>query len=446
VSITNNVLSRAWTDTTSPFNSTYSSSNNLYCNTNYAGSYPSTGFTSNCNPAFPGGTKAGGDDFRLGGSQGVDWAPSQYTFGPTTESTDTGGGTGGGDTDTTNPTVSFASPTNNATVSGVVTATVNATDNVGVSKVEISLDGSLKITDSQSPYNYSFDSKSLSNGSHTLSAKAYDAAGNSKTASISVNVSNTDKTAPNPPSGLSALAANSTTVNLSWTASSDTGSNQTGVVKYNVLRNGSVIAQPTTTTYTDNAAVANTTYSYTVQAVDGAGNVSSNSNTASVKTPAAADTTAPTLPTGLKATVASINQVNLTWNASTDKGGSGLAGYNVYRDGQKLNSTPLSATSYGDTTVVAGKTYSYKVQAVDGSGNKSAQTAAVSATTPTAIRGDVTGPAGAPNGKIDLSDVSYIIRNYNTSDNRADISGPNGQPDGKVDLYDLSYIIRNYGK
>jgi hypothetical protein len=83
---------------------------------------------------------------------------------------------------------------------------------------------------------------------------------------------------------------------------------------------------------------------------------------------------------------------------------------------------------------------------VDGAGNKSALTPAVSTKTPQQIRGDVTGPGGAPDGKIDLRDVSYEVRNYGSKNANGDISGPDGQPDGKIDLYDLSYIIRNYGK
>ncbi len=285
--------------------------------------------------------------------------------------------------DTTDPSVSFASPANNATVSGIVTATANASDNVGVSKVELSLDGTLKMTDTTAPYNYSFDSKTLTNGNHTLTAKAYDAAGNSSSSTtITIHVNNPDITPPNAPTGLSATATNPTTVHLSWNAAADTGANQTGVVKYNVLRNGVVIAQPTTTSYTDATATAKTNYSYTVQAVDGAGNVSDDSGTATVTTPAAPDTAAPSMPANLAATAISASQVNVTWNASTDSGGSGLTGYNIYRDGTKLNSSPVTGTSYGDSTVNATTTYSYRVEAVDGAGNKSAQTSAVSVTTP----------------------------------------------------------------
>jgi fibronectin type 3 domain-containing protein len=335
------------------------------------------------------------------------WDDNSQTICP---SQDGGGTCSGGTTtppDTTKPTVNFTAPAANATVSGVVTTTAAASDNVGVTKVEISLDGALKMTDPTAPYNYSFDSKALSNGAHTLTAKAYDAAGNTNTASVTFNVSNTDTTPPTTPTGLSATAATATSVKLSWNASTDSGS---GVSKYNVLRNGVVIAQPTGTSYTDNTVVANTAYSYTVQAVDGAGNVSANSNTATVTTPTPPDTTPPTTPANLHAAAPSSSQVTLTWSASTDTGGSGLAGYNIYRGSTKLNSALVTTTSYGDGTVLAETTYSYKIEAVDGAGNKSPQTAAVSITTPAPP--DTTAPAvslTAPSSGSSVSGSSVTV-------------------------------------
>jgi hypothetical protein len=60
------------------------------------------------------------------------------------------------------------------------------------------------------------------------------------------------------------------------------------------------------------------------------------------------------------------------------------------------------------------------------------------------LRGDVAGPQGIPDGRLDLYDLSYLIRHYDTTDTAADITGPNGIPDGKADIYDISYVIRNY--
>ena len=94
--------------------------------------------------------------------------------------------------DSTPPTVSITAPTSGATVSGTTTVTANASDNTGVSSVQFQLDGAnLGAPDTASPYSTSWDTTTTANGSHTLTAIAKDAAGNSTTsAAVSVTVSN----------------------------------------------------------------------------------------------------------------------------------------------------------------------------------------------------------------------------------------------------------------
>ena len=92
------------------------------------------------------------------------------------------------------------------------------------------------------------------------------------------------------------------------------------------------------------------------------------------------DTIAPSVPANLTATAASFSQINLSWSASTDNiGGTGVANYNIYRNGSLLTST--SGTTYQDTGLTASTLYTYKVSAVDGVGNESAQSLQASATT-----------------------------------------------------------------
>jgi len=81
--------------------------------------------------------------------------------------------------DTTLPTVSISSPANGATVSGTVTITATAADNVGVTRVEFFVNGILASTDNTAPYAFAWNASSL-NGNYALTAKAYDAAGNSR--------------------------------------------------------------------------------------------------------------------------------------------------------------------------------------------------------------------------------------------------------------------------
>jgi hypothetical protein len=87
-------------------------------------------------------------------------------------------GSGGGTTDTTAPVVFIDSPSGGAVVTDSVVVSAEATDNVGVAKVEFYLDDVLQATDPTSPYQWAWDAATVSDGSHVLQAKAYDAAGN----------------------------------------------------------------------------------------------------------------------------------------------------------------------------------------------------------------------------------------------------------------------------
>lgn len=94
--------------------------------------------------------------------------------------------------DTTDPTVSITSPLDSSTVSGTINATASATDNVGVVGVQFKIDGSnYGSEDTTYPYSISVDTTGLTNDSHTISAVARDAAGNTATsATVSVTVNN----------------------------------------------------------------------------------------------------------------------------------------------------------------------------------------------------------------------------------------------------------------
>ena len=94
--------------------------------------------------------------------------------------------------DTTPPTVSITSPTSGATVSGTITVTALASDSVGVISVQLQVDGTnVGAVDTTSPYNFSLNTATLTNGSHSLIALATDTAGNQATsAQVSIVVSN----------------------------------------------------------------------------------------------------------------------------------------------------------------------------------------------------------------------------------------------------------------
>jgi chitodextrinase len=92
-----------------------------------------------------------------------------------------------------------------------------------------------------------------------------------------------DATAPSVPTGLAASNVNASGATVSWNAAID----NVGVTGYYVQRNGALIGTATGTSYTDSTAAPATTYSYTVQAFDAAGNASAASSALSVTTPAA---------------------------------------------------------------------------------------------------------------------------------------------------------------
>jgi RHS repeat-associated protein len=97
------------------------------------------------------------------------------------------------------PTTSITAPLNNANVSGTVTVNANATDDVGVTKVEFYIDDSRFAEDTTSPYSVSLNTLDpalpVYDGTHTITSRAYDGAGQvTISAAITVNVVNTSAT------------------------------------------------------------------------------------------------------------------------------------------------------------------------------------------------------------------------------------------------------------
>lgn len=202
---------------------------------------------------------------------------------------------------------------------------------------------------------------------YTFSVRAYDAEGGRGSESTA-----TFSTAPSAPGTVAISNIGETTATASWGAATDAG----GVAGYEYSLNGGSSWTNVGNTLTVNLSglIGETQYTFSVRAYDGAGNRGPSSS--STFTTA---TVVPSTPTGLSATVAGDNQVNLSWNASTDSGGPGLAGYYVYRNGSKIG-TAIS-TSFSDTGVSPFNTYSYTVAAYDTQGHASATSSAASAST-----------------------------------------------------------------
>jgi len=174
-------------------------------------------------------------------------------------------GSGGGDT--TPPTVSASV----SGTSGTITLSATASDNVGVTGVEFFIDGVSRGSDTTSPYSLAFNSTALANGSHTLTARAADAASNSTTSnpvSFSVNNTTSDTT---PPTVSASESGSSGTITLSATASDNVG-----VSKVEFLVDGVLKGTDTTSPYSmtlDSTTLSNASHALIAKAYDAANNI-----------------------------------------------------------------------------------------------------------------------------------------------------------------------------
>src|SRR5437016_14144106 len=146
---------------------------------------------------------------------------------------------------------------------------------------------------------------------------------------------------------------------------------------------------------------------------------------------ASSDTTPPTAPANLVATVVSSTQINLSWNASTDN--VGVSGYSLERcPGSTCTnftqiSTP-SGTSYSNTGLAANTTYRYRVRATDAAGNFSAYSSIASATTPAPA--DTTPPAVSITAPANGATVSGTITVSATASDNVGVAGVQFKLDG----------------
>ena len=183
--------------------------------------------------------------------------------------------------DITLPVVSITSPSNGASVSGTINVTVNATDNVGVKSVSLSIDGSISVSSNgTSPFSNSWNSGTVANGTHTLTVTAIDAAGNKGIASIQVTVNNVapgDVTAPTV--GLTSPTDQSSvtgTVTVSMNATDNVG-----VSSVSISIDNTVVS--TTTSYSWNTANSPSgAHIVTATAKDAAGNQGTKSVTVTI--------------------------------------------------------------------------------------------------------------------------------------------------------------------
>ncbi len=275
-----------------------------------------------------------------------------------------------------------------------------ASDNVGVTRYDLYRSTSSGFTPSTAnriaqPSGTSYVDLTTP-GTYYYKVAAEDAAGNLGPASNEASATvSADTTPPSTPANPAASVTGGS-VNLSWSASSD----DVGVTRYDLYRSTSSgftpstanrIAQPGGTSYVD-SGLAIGTYYYKVVAEDAAGNLSTPSSEVSASV---ADSTPPSAPTSLAASVLGAN-VSLSWNPSNDN--IGVLRYDLYR-GTSAGFAASAAnriaqptgTAYSDNGLAAGSYY-YKVAAEDAAGNLSPVSNEVVATIP-----DTTAPTAPTN-------------------------------------------------
>jgi len=189
----------------------------------------------------------------------------------------------GGKRDIIAPLVSIISPASGVQISGIINITVNASDNIGVKSVSLSVDGGIAVsTSTTSPFTNQWNSGTVANGTHTLTVTASDGTGNKATNSIQVSVNNVtvgDIISPAvnyiSPSDQSAVTG---TVNVSINATDNVGVSSVSISIDDVVVS-------TSTSYSWNTSNAAAGF-HTIKAVakDAAGNQGSGLITVSINT------------------------------------------------------------------------------------------------------------------------------------------------------------------
>jgi hypothetical protein len=275
--------------------------------------------------------------------------------------------------DTTAPTVSVTAPTSGSTLTGSVSLSANASDNVGVASVQFTVDGAaIGTIDTASPYTYTLDTSTLSSGAHTIGAIAKDAAGNTGTATaISITVDNAGPVI----SGVSTTGITYNSATINWTTDKVA---TTQVVYGTTASYGStstfVSTQTTSHSVSLTGLAANTTYHYAVKSIS-ANNILTTSADFTFTTPSAPDTTAPAVSiTAPVAGTTASGSVSLTASASDNVG---ITSVQFTVDGSPVGSALTTAPySYTlNTSSLTDGTHTISAIAKDAAGNTGTATA-----------------------------------------------------------------------
>lgn len=219
-----------------------------------------------------------------------------------------------------------------------------------------------------------------------------------------------DTASPTTPGTPTVSSTTDVAIGLVWSASTDASE-----ITYLVYRDDVFVGSSKEPAYIDTGLTPETQYTYKVVAKDVVGNLSSASGTVQGTT-TAADTTAPSTPTGLAVVGYTDTTVTIDWEPSTDN--IAVAGYNIYID------TVLEAvranTRYVATGLTGGTSYDFQVSAFDDAGNESALTSAVTQVT---LSADVEAPTTPANLAVTLETIETIALDWDASTDNIGVAG-----------------------
>ncbi len=274
--------------------------------------------------------------------------------------------------DTAPPTVSLAAPSAGATVIGTVTVQGTAGDNTGVTRIELDVDGAALATATSSPFSFSWNSATASNGAHSLTVKAYDAANNVGSAVVTVTVANALPDTTPPTVSLSAPTSGATvtgTVSVQGTAT-----DSAGVTKIQLYVDGAAVATATSSPFSfswNSTAASNGTHTLTIKAYDPANNVGSASASVTVNNPVpppTLDTTPPVVVITQPGNGSSVSRNVAIAVSATDN--VGVSHVSIYVDNVQLCSDTLAPyTCSWNTRKAASGSHTISATGWDAAGN-----------------------------------------------------------------------------
>jgi hypothetical protein len=166
-----------------------------------------------------------------------------------------------------------------------------------------------------------------------------------------------DTQAPTAPTNLQPSAPDSNEIDLSWSPSSD----NVGVAGYEVLRNGTQIGTSSSTGYQDLKVTPSTTYNYTVEAYDAAGNISQPSNTATITTPAPSNN--PPVISNVSSSGITSSSATISWTTEIPSSSQVLYGAtSSYDHSSTLDTTQVTSHSQTIIGLSPTTTYHFAVQ------------------------------------------------------------------------------------